>query len=126
MAVLGPEREWAAPPAPGPAPAPAPQPKRKGKDPRRLLAEQQANRQAVVDRLMGRVVRSPVVSTVGPGVLPMAALTRLGLSAAPNEQGIPYGIPLRQLAQVTPEEADLLRLSPGDRARLADLYGGGP
>lgn len=102
MAVLGPDREWRAPPrspASAPRKATRPQPAR-DTSPRALLAQQDVHRQAQLDALNSKMLRSNVIARA-EGLIPAADLGRAGLNVATNKQGIAYGIDPNSL---TPQE----------------------
>ena len=98
MAVLGPEPEWHAPPqAPAGAPRKAPVRQRpqpapsRDTSPRALLAQQEVNRQAEIDALNSKILRSPVLARA-EGLIPAADLGRIGLDTRTTNAGMAYGI----------------------------------
>lgn len=84
---------------------------------RALAAQVNAQRQAMIDSLQNKVLRANVLGIPDKGLIPMSALSKAGFSAAPNAQGLPYGIDPQSL---TPDERDFLGLPPA----LAALQGG--
>lgn len=108
MAVLGPEREWQAPPqspASAPRKAPArPRPAPRDTSPRALLAQQDVNRQAELDALNSKMLRSNVIARA-EGLIPAAELERAGLDTRTTRQGMAYGIDPNSL---TPQQLAMI------------------
>lgn len=128
MAVIGIESgadQWVMPQssqAPARTPSQAPAPPRRKSSPARdhgyarsIMAQREANQRRQVEDLQSKVFYSPNMLSVGEGMIPMAEAAKLGVSAKPTAQGIPYGIPI---ASLTPEQAQRFGVS-----RLSDVYG---
>ena len=104
MAILGIEREMVQPQTQPAQRTPAPVPQRKGKDPRRILAEQQANRAREFDDLNAKMLRSPMIARA-EGLIPAAVLGPLGFDVSTTGQGMAYGIDPMSL---TPQQQALM------------------
>jgi hypothetical protein len=93
---------------------------------RALKAQVDAQRQAVLDSIQNKIIRSNIIGSQGKGLIPMADLARMGITAAPG--ATPYGIDPKSL---TPDERAALGLPPAEAPTasaspaLAGIYGGG-
>jgi hypothetical protein len=64
---------------------------------RALKAQMDAQRQAMIASIDSKVVRANAIGKPDESLIPMAELSKIGFSAQPTRDGIPYGIDPRSL-----------------------------
>lgn len=83
-------------------------------DIRALAAQRKAQEQALLDSIRNKVLYANAIGRPDPSLIPMGALSKIGLETGPTSRGLPYGIDPRSLTDV---EREYLGLS------AAGLYG---